>query len=1138
MGPDEMAEQDAFQRSYRPSQPLDDPDAAISAVGGNGLWATPGRAEPVVRAALARGFLWATAVACAGVVLLVVGTLGLAPLTAGSVAAFTVLALLALAATRLPDRGLHLALTAVHLAVVASILATGVVLGWGLAVPGLAAIGLLVCLLCAASGWQAGAFLAAVSALLFTAVALGWLPATGSAPLATPVLLQLGVLLIATAAGLAGGVLVSRLLNMARCTAEDREQRFRGLLALAVDGYWEIDRHYRLTAAADQTGTQRPLTAASGLGVVPWQLSHWHSEADALDLLLACLDERQPFRDIAFRWTGTNGNARHYRASGEPRFDRAGIFTGYWGVVRDISAEQEAQAALAATETRYRELFSRIPTPLVLHRSGQVIDANAAALALFGQPDLDSMAGTDLLSCYESGDSRERARRRMDLLHGQPLGTALPVTDFKLLLPPHRRVAVRATSVCVDAEGGPATLAIYVDDTERLAAEEAVRRSEAMLSHLVATSPDLITLTDVATGRYAMVNRSFERISGWTAAEAMGRTALELGIWGSAAARDTFVELLRREGTVTDLRVPFISKSGVAFSMVVSAARFVMEHRDYMVINARDVTEKERERLEREAILLNASVGIAVTRQQRLVLVNRHFEQIFGWPSGELLGRETKILWEPAHDLDEVRESLYAALARGEPVVLERTGQRPDGSTFAASIRGRVVDPARPVEGGAIWIVEDVTERRQFEQTLARARDQAESASRAKSAFLANTSHELRTPLNALIGLARLARDDQLAPGQRVRYLDQIEQSAQSLAAIISDILDLSRIEAGKLPIESAPFELAAELQALQRTGAVLAEGRPLSLRVQMDATVHGPVLGDALRLRQIVNNYLANAVKFTPQGSIWMRARRPGGAADPVVRIEVQDTGPGISAATMAQLFKPFTQADVSTTRRFGGTGLGLSICRELAALMGGRVGADSQEGQGSVFWVELPLPALPRTLPGTPPAGEGLPAGLPPTLPTVSPESGRSLKGLRVLIAEDNAVNMMIATALLERWGVDVTQALDGREAVAAVQRAAAGGRPFDAVLMDVQMPVMSGHEATRAVRELEACGALQDPEAARNAQPLKPGLPLPIIALTAAALVTEREEALLAGMNDFLTKPIDADKLQAALRRWCTR
>ncbi len=945
---------------------------------------------------------------------------------------------------------------------------------------------------------------------LFIGIALGWVPPIGTPPLAPSVLLQWGVLIVATGAGLAACVTVSRLLGAARRAAEEREQRFRGLLALAADGYWEIDPHYRLTAAADPSGTPRPLAADSGLGSVPWQLPQWHTDADALDLLLAHLDDRQPFRDIALRWTGRSGRARHYRASGAPRFDRAGLFTGYWGVVRDITAEQEAQAALAATETRYRELFSRIPTPLVLHRSGQVIDANAAALALFGQPDLDSLADTDLLSCYESGDSRERARRRIDLLHGQPLGTALPVTDFKLLLAPDRRVSVRATSVRVDAQGGPATLAIYVDDTERLAAEEAVRRSEAMLSHLVATSPDLITLTDVATGRYAMVNRSFERISGWTAAEAVGHTAHELGVWGSAAARDDFVQLIRREGSISDLPVSFVNKAGLTFSMVVSAARFVMDHRDYLVINARDVTQKERERLEREAILLNASIGIAMTRQGRFVLVNRDFEQMFGCSPGELSGQPTSALCSPVLDEAMADTAAAVAMARGEPVEMERSAQRKDGQPFLARIRGRSVDPQRPLEGGAIWIVEDITERRQSEQALARARDDAESANRAKSAFLANTSHELRTPLNALIGLSRLARDEQLDARQRMRYLEQIEHSAQSLAAIISDILDLSRIEAGKLPIEVAPFELSAELQALQRGGAVLAEGRPLSLRIQLDAEVLGPVHGDALRVRQIVSNYLVNAIKFTAQGSIWMRARRPDGPGSAMVRIEVEDTGLGIPAATLARLFKPFTQADDSTTRRFGGTGLGLSICQELAKLMGGRVGADSREGQGSLFWVELPLPALPRSY--TPSAVQ----------PADDPAA--AMAGLRVLIAEDNTVNMMIAVALLERWGLDVVQALDGREAVAAVQRAAAGGRPFDAVLMDVQMPEMSGHEATRALRELEASGAL--------------ARPLPIIALTAAALVTERDEALRSGMNDFLTKPIDADKLKAALHRWCTR
>jgi PAS domain S-box-containing protein len=1011
---------------------------------------------------------------------------------AGSV--FALLALSALACMRLPRRVLGHGLTAVLTGVALGAAGTAWQLGWGLAAPGLPIMGLLVCMLCAGVGWRSGAFLTAVSALAL--LGLWWLqPAAPPGPGPAPGML-LGNHLIALAAGLGGGVMISRVVAHYMRSAHEREDRFRRLLTLASDAYWEIDARYCLVAAARQAGDPRPTSLSEGLGQMPWELPQFGCDADVLDALLADLDTREPFRDVAARWTTRDGQTRSYLLSGEPRFDARGIFTGYWGVARDITEVESAHDALLATETRYQELFAHIPSPLVLHRGGHVLDANPAALHLFGHPDLPSMVGTDLLSAFESGDSRERARRRIESLHGQDLGTALPVADFRLVVD-GRQVTVRGTSVRVDAEGGPAVLAIFVDDTERLAAEDAVRRSEALLSHLVATSPDLITLTEMASGRYAMVNHAFERVTGWTVAEAVGRTADELGIWG-AAEREPFMALLRREGTVSDVPTQFTVKNGRPVSMLVSAARFVMDRREYLVINARDVTERERERLEREAILANASVGIAVTRGQRFVLVNRYFEQALGWQPGTLLGQPGRVVWNSDEEYTEVGRAVGPALTRGEATELERPLRRRDGSAMLAHLRARAIDPGR-IDSGTVWIMEDVTERRQFEQALARARDDAEAASRAKSAFLANTSHELRTPLNGMIGLARLAQDEQIGEERRRQYLEQIAQSAQSLAAIISDILDLSKIEAGKLLIESTAFDLGAELQSLQRTYATLAAAHGLELRWQVAPELAGPVLGDPLRLRQILANFLTNAIKFTPSGWVGLVARRQG--SNGTVRIEVQDSGPGLDEATAARLFKPFTQADQSTTRRFGGTGLGLSISHELATLMGGAVGVQSRVGEGSSFWLELPLP-------------EGPPLPAPPR--AAPPEAGDALRGSRVLMVEDNPVNMMIAVAMLERWGVEVAQAHDGREAVAAVQRAAADGRPFHTVLMDVQMPMMSGHEATRLLRA--------------------EGHRLPIVALTAAALVTEREAALAAGMNDFLTKPIDADKLQAALLRWC--
>ena len=382
---------------------------------------------------------------------------------------------------------------------------------------------------------------------------------------------------------------------------------------------------------------------------------------------------------------------------------------------------------------------------------------------------------------------------------------------------------------------------------------------------------------------------------------------------------------------------------------------------------------------------------------------------------------------------------------------------------------------------------------------LGSARDAAESANRAKSAFLANTSHELRTPLNGLLGMARLAQQPDLDPERRRAYLDLVVESAQSLADILSDTLDLARIEAGKLALIPQAFEPRQLLQRVVSAYRLLADSAGLQLELYVNDAVPEVVLGDALRVRQILSNFLTNALKFTEQGRITVRLQRE---PDDRLRLSVQDTGLGISPALAARLFTPFTQADESSTRRYGGTGLGLSICRELAQRMGGDVGVHSQPGQGSEFWALLQLPACTAPLANPAPA---------PAAADVA-----ALRGARVLLVEDNPVNRVLATALLERWGMQVTEAHDGQQAITAVQQAEDEGAPFAIVLMDVQMPGMDGHTATRALRRRYS------------------DIELPIIALTAAALLSERDSALEAGMNYFLTKPLDANSLQTVLCR----
>lgn len=625
----------------------------------------------------------------------------------------------------------------------------------------------------------------------------------------------------------------------------------------------------------------------------------------------------------------------------------------------------------------------------------------------------------------------------------------------------------------------------------------ALTRAPALLRHVVETSPDCITLTERATGRYVMVNAEFTRITGYTPEEVIGRTSSELGIWAHAGDRQRLVEAIARDRAVRDLIVHFRIKSGQMLKMLVSGSCFDWQGLSYLVLNVRDVSEIERVRLQQEAILQNASIGIAFTRDRVFVHANPRMEEIFGWPPGKLTGQPGSVVWCSAQDYQRIGREAGPVLSRGEPFETESLMVRRDGSTLWCKVRGRAVDRVDPAEGGTIWIVEDITERKRFEQELSAARDAAEAASRAKSAFLANTSHELRTPLHGLLGMARLALRSDIDERRRLDYLQRILESAEVLRDIISDILDLSKIEAGQLAIEPAPFDLHHLLQGLERAHGETAQAKGLGLRLELASDLPARVRGDAVRLRQIVGNYLSNALKFTEHGEVVLRAGRAGGER---VRLSVSDTGPGIPAEQQGRLFRPFSQADTSATRRHGGTGLGLSICRELAQLMGGEVGLDSRPGCGSTFWVELPLPWTDEEAIAQVPADESV-----------------SLQGLRVLLVEDNPVNLLIGVAMLEQWGIDVAHCGDGRSAVEAVRAAAGEHRPYALVLMDLQMPVMGGIEAARELRR--QFGAQE----------------LPIIALTAAALVSERESALDAGMNDFLTKPLDATVLHRMLCRW---
>jgi signal transduction histidine kinase/NO-binding membrane sensor protein with MHYT domain/AmiR/NasT family two-component response regulator len=395
-------------------------------------------------------------------------------------------------------------------------------------------------------------------------------------------------------------------------------------------------------------------------------------------------------------------------------------------------------------------------------------------------------------------------------------------------------------------------------------------------------------------------------------------------------------------------------------------------------------------------------------------------------------------------------------------------------------------------DGSNITVLTDISAHKAATVAMAEARDRAEAANRAKSEFLANMSHEIRTPLNGVLGMAQVIEGDELSPAQRER-IKVVRESGQALLGILNDLLDLSKVQAGKVELEVADTDVDHLVRTVAGAFEGAAAGRDLSLTVEVEPEAMGLWRADGLRLRQVLSNLVGNALKFTHEGGVSVRVVAEGGG----LVFRVRDTGIGIPADALATLFEAFTQADATTTRRYGGTGLGLSISRDLVTLMGGSITVESEPGQGSCFTV-----AVPTTWVGPAPQAEAV----------ATAEDHAAGGDLRILAAEDNLTNQLVLRSLLEPTGCDLVIVGDGQQAVEA---AAAGA--FDVILMDIQMPRLNGVEATLAIRAAEAAAGER---------------PTPIVALSANVMAHQIEEYLQAGMNHWIAKPIEVDKLYAGL------
>jgi signal transduction histidine kinase/response regulator RpfG family c-di-GMP phosphodiesterase len=551
-----------------------------------------------------------------------------------------------------------------------------------------------------------------------------------------------------------------------------------------------------------------------------------------------------------------------------------------------------------------------------------------------------------------------------------------------------------------------------------------------------------------------------------------------------------------------------------ARGLELGAVDFITKPVNPAIVRARVRTHTDfaRARALLGATLEATADGIAVTNAMgELVACNKRFLNIWQLPEDFVLRGETL-------HLPRFLEAQVSSATPSQP--------KPVGLESATVMRLR---DARAVEryltpliinrrfDGQVFSFRDVTERMSADrqlaelnvdlerkvsertEALAEATRVASQANNAKSDFVSNMSHEMRTPMNSILGLTYLAQ--RAAPNPKVsEYLERINESGQHLLALISDVLDFSKIEAGKLELENSSFSVSAVVDEVMRQLSGMAAPKGLILRCELDPLLERPVHGDVLRVRQILLNFVSNAVKFSRQGEVVLTARvaqSDAGIAE--VRFDVSDDGIGMTPEQSSQLFIPFQQADASITRRYGGTGLGLAICRKLADLMGGQVGVKSDFGVGSRFWFSMPLLW-----------GEELSAA-----PELAEQWQGSLAGSTVLVVDDNHLNQRVASELLEAVGAQVVIAGDGLAALDVLSQ-----REIDCVLMDVQMPVMDGMEATRRIRDDSRFGNL------------------PVIAMTANARGEDEQQCRDAGMNDFIAKPVVPQQLYSKLSQWLGR
>jgi len=777
-----------------------------------------------------------------------------------------------------------------------------------------------------------------------------------------------------------------------------------------------------------------------------------------------------------------------------------GLLKAATGELEEANRTLEAKVArrtaeLAEREAYFRALVENAGTGIASCDAGGTINRCNPAFAEGLGLKRDTIPGTNIETLIHADDFREFASRYTRLVHGET-SVFRVVTRF-VAASGETRWAELVVSAIHAPDGGFVDAVLMASDlTDLKAAQENVERQLAVTQALMDAMPNAVFYKDAET-RFIGCNRNYETTFGIKRDRFVGKRVLDLDYLPEAARiqyqredEDIITRIAHQERETSmqfaDGRPHDTLYSTTGFADADGKPAGLVG----VIVDITRMKQAERAVAENEArlraMLEDSPAGVGIVAEGGTVrFCNRKLASLLGLASDTAVGRSFIDFW--AHP--EQRLLLLERLRDGSEIRDQETElKRDDGTSFWALISSRFIEH----EGERCllsWFY-DVTERRAALEAQRRAREIAEEATQMKSDFLANMSHEIRTPMNAIIGMSHLAMKTELTPRQR-DYIGKIQQSGQHLLGVINDILDFSKIEAGKLGIESTSFELEKVLDNVANLIAEKATAKGLELVFDVDKEVPETLMGDPLRIGQILINYANNAVKFTETGEIDVVVRVLENTDDDVLlRFAVRDTGIGLTEEQRARLFQSFQQADTSTTRKYGGTGLGLAISKRLAELMGGGVGCDSEPGQGSTFWFTA------RFL-----KGEARARKLMPTL---------DLRNRAVLVVDDNANARAVLSDLLESMTFRVAQAPSGLEAIDEINAAEARGEPFEIVFLDWRMPGMDGIETARKIRTLPLANTPR------------------LVMVTAYGREEVMRGAEDAGLDEILIKPVNASTL----------